>query len=160
MGALLTICNVYFQMEDLQNAMKSAREAEALFFEEGEKNWEADAHQVQSEIHQARQEHQAVVRAAEKAATTWRALGETKELAHALVLAAQNQALFLVKKFAGLDDDASKTHELKVGTQKARQMAREAELLASQTGDRHSLASALCAGAQAEVFDRKYNQAI
>lgn len=157
---LLTICNVYFQMEDYQNAMKCARESQALFFEEGERSWEAEAHQAQSEIHQARQEHQAAVRAAEKAGNTWRALGEAKELAHSLVLAAQNQALLLVKKFEARHQDAPTTTELKVGAKKAITMAKEAQELARHIGDQSTLASALCAAAQAEVLDNRYNQAL
>jgi len=157
---LLTICNIYFQMGDLQNAMKCAREAQALFSEEGERGWEAEANQAQSEIHQARQEHSAAVRAAEKAANTWRALGDAKELAHSLVLAAQNQALLLVKKSEAREQDAPPTTELKVGSRKALQMAKEAQELAKHIGDQTILASALCAAAQAEVFDGRYNQAL
>jgi len=160
--ALLTICNVYFQMEDYQNAMSAAREAEALFFEEEEKKWEAEAYQSQSELHQARQEHLAAVRCAEKAYTSFRALGDAQGMAYVLVLAAQNQALFLARKEKPDEADGPNSYsiEMKVGSRKAMMMAQEAQELSRRLDNKSGLASALAAGAQILVFDEKFNEAL
>lgn len=158
---LMTLCNVHFQMEGLKKAMQCAREAEAIFFECENKSWEAESHQTQAEIHQALSEHQAAVRCAEKAANIWFSMNDGGSMAYSLVVAAQNQSL-LVAKLQDLDkgSDNPRTIEINANKRKALRMSTRAKEQAKQVGAERTLASALCALSQAEVFQGKYNAAL
>jgi len=148
--ALLVVCKIYCLMSNFSEAASCITEAQGTLRRTKARREEAEALRISIEVHRVMGKHELVLRAAERAVSIYQDLGDKKQQAHMLVLAAQTYVVLLTKHSEITSDVLTK----------ALTTAQEAVAVAAKLGDEPLAAAALGSVASVHLLNKRPENAL